>query len=471
MRSLQRENYPRYIELRGAVTNYLNDSPFLEPTYDTISGEDEGIYGWVAANWEERVFNNTGSDTKHYLEMGGETAQLAFAPAREANGAVQNYNGSLVRLQLGNRRCEIFVQCWPKLGADAMWNLHEMQLRKSGARSDPCWPRRVEHTKGVKGTANIVNCTYQTFQLLQCQDSGCKVGRICTHQNQGPGGCLLHGVPELGFSTGRQLLCSSVFWKAFHGVYANRDNTRKYTTSALWERCEAIFAGRQWKDIIRDAGTPDDASTNFKYLRFALFKAGLVTATLHFGFGVPLSPYPRIALRLAAGWGLPIEIAQAEDYRPTNGILMIDTIASLIPLDVRPDSLQNILNEVFGPFAEAADRINAINEILAGVNVTPAFQNALHYIRDHAADFPLSRCLLDEDGELVPDETWITLCDGFIGRCRNGGVDLLGPAREQFQIRDTDWVVGRMLLRAVDSEQEKLTFDSWREKVPAPGVI
>lgn len=468
MRSLQRENYPRYIELRGAVTNYLNDSGFLEPTYDTISGNDEGIYGWVAANWEERVFNNTTGATMHYLEMGGETAQLAFAPERQEDGAVTNYTGPLVRLQLGSRRCEIFVKCWPKLGADAMWNLHEVQLRKSGARSDPCWPKEVEHSKGVEGTADIVNCTQKTFQLLQCPDSGCKVGRICLHQPHGPGGCLLHGVPDLGFSAGRRLLCSSVFWKAFHGLYAQRDDTRQYSTGNLWERCEAIFA-RRWRDLIRHADTPDDSRTNFKYLRFALFKAGLVTSTLHFGFGVPLSPYPHIALRLAAGWGIPIETAQDEGYRPTNGILMIDTIASLISPDAlqgqQHGRLQVILSRVFGSFDDTGERVNAINDILDGPDITsPAFRNALTYLRDNAKYFPKSRCEA-VDGDLVPNQAYITLCVGFIQKC-----PVAPPPQEQFQIRDTNWALGRMLLRAVNSEPEALTFHSWRAPVD-PGAI
>ncbi|RPB19949.1 hypothetical protein L211DRAFT_870944 [Terfezia boudieri ATCC MYA-4762] len=586
MRSLKQENYPKFVALKEAITRCLNASGFKEPTYETISSEEEGLYGWVAANFNENVFNADDTTTRGYFEMGGETAQLAFQPT-DANRSA--YKGRLHRMQLGRRNCLVFAKGWPKLGGDAMWRLHEERLHQFHIMEDPCWPMKVDHPAGkFKGTGDILGCVEKALELLQCicNDTGCKRGRLCAFS--GRGGCLLRGVPKLDFSQQDGFIAASTPYHAFHGIhgrlnavtiaaakakayaqaiavaaevpedviacaYAGRiaastpgsdRNTiingiaalleydgvnvgqmedrvlaahnnsdsilnainavavktdlaaipelgpdvdrngeeaaekagkaaaevakrdRRYNMVQYMNRAKAVFQSNKWKDIVRNESCDMDAETNFKFLQRALFSMGLVTATLHLGLGVPLSPivYRRQALeltiRLSKSTNLPNVVARTVvhliDPEATSTIA-IEHLENIFTLFIQKRN-HWAKRSVAEPWLKHLDDsiTNAQRDPrLAGDTIgrREPYIEALNQLKTGLSN--------SYNGKKINMDNWVTSCLTFVGACREELAEAEAAAPRELIIRDTDWTLGRVILRAVYCSPEELTSDGW----------
>ncbi|KAF8440678.1 nucleoside phosphatase family-domain-containing protein [Terfezia claveryi] len=152
--------------------------------YETISGKVEGIFGWAAANYEENANTpatfGTGTDTCGYVEMGGQTMQLAFHS--EDLAVTQN-------IHIG-RNFHVFAHCWEHHGADAAWQKHrdslyngsaKPQIRPSNilahhhhaARRDNCLPTSVRDdahpnppgADGYTGNGLFIACVHEILSL------------------------------------------------------------------------------------------------------------------------------------------------------------------------------------------------------------------------------------------------------------------------------------------------------------------
>jgi Golgi nucleoside diphosphatase len=93
MRLLQKDEQRSIID---KVCAEFKDSDFLfkscKGQVRVISGEEEGIFGWLAVNYMTKSFTGEPVSTKNsiersstfgFLDMGGASAQLAFEPDRE----------------------------------------------------------------------------------------------------------------------------------------------------------------------------------------------------------------------------------------------------------------------------------------------------------------------------------------------------------------------------------------------------
>lgn len=73
---------PRILTKVRAV---LHDSPFSfsDGQARVIAGEEEGVYGWVTANYLTSRLEGPSADTVGALDLGGASAQITFAPRGE----------------------------------------------------------------------------------------------------------------------------------------------------------------------------------------------------------------------------------------------------------------------------------------------------------------------------------------------------------------------------------------------------
>lgn len=196
MRRLKETNYEGYKSLYKVITKCIGDAKFKLEECDTISGDDEGLFGWIAVNYSTGRFSSAEERPRGFMEIGGESAQIAFCPS---NNDHADYQGTLTRVVVGGRTFDVFTKTWLGLGSDAVWKRHEEKLLENDTVlvDDPCLPKGYSYRLGDKiivGTGNFKECLKEIFSFLRCKD-GCRGGDLCAH-----GGCLLGDAPGLGFS-------------------------------------------------------------------------------------------------------------------------------------------------------------------------------------------------------------------------------------------------------------------------------
>ena len=288
--------------LRSETTLLLPD---CDQHIQVISGETEGLYGWIAANYLLGSFDapaehahGKGHYTYGFLDMGGASAQIAFAPnATEAERHAEDLK--LVRFRnVGGDVSEhkVFVTTWLEFGAnEARRRYVELLLGKYGkARGelpDPCLPKDLRiSTKGdiltpdtvdgrrlqLVGTGQWDACLEATFPLLN------------KHKPCADAPCLLNGVhvPRIDFDV-NHFVGVSEYWHTTHEIFemAHRDKAYDFATYQARVR---EFCTQPWADVAKGVegqkwGKKVTASTAAE----ACFKASWIVNVLHEGIGVP----------------------------------------------------------------------------------------------------------------------------------------------------------------------------------------
>ena len=273
-----------------------------------IPGDVEGLYGWIAANYllggfdaplQHAIPNE--HPTFGFLDMGGASAQIAFAP--DATISEQHANDlQLMRLRTldgSSVEYKIFTTTWLGYGANQarkhyVENLQEAS--KSEGREDlqdPCLPSGLTTTtKGdvflpgskeidgktphLKGTGNFDECLKKTYPLLEkeatCTDDPCLIGG--TH------------VPPIDFSV-NHFVGVSEYWHTTHEIFEVGHKEKAYDFNTYQQRV-SNFCSREWKDIEKSIGAHEwgkkvDERTAIE----VCFKASWLINVLHDGIGVP----------------------------------------------------------------------------------------------------------------------------------------------------------------------------------------
>ncbi|PSK59446.1 Golgi apyrase [Elsinoe australis] len=292
------------------VCSYLRrTTKFQLPDCDlhiqVIPGQTEGLYGWVAANYLLGGFDDPNEHdhgkehhTYGFLDMGGASAQIAFAP--NATEAEKHANDlTLLRLRtIGghSKECRVFVTTWLEYGVNEARRRYLKALLDSSPAStelpDPCLPTGLRETKAGKivvagskedkgdpflvGTGRFDECLRQTFPLLD-KDAPCA---------DEP--CLLHGVhvPAIDFDV-NHFVGVSEYWHTTHSVFemGHKDMAYDFKTyqtkvnefcSQDWSSIKSGVASKKW-------GKKVDEETAAE----VCFKASWLINMLHDGIGVP----------------------------------------------------------------------------------------------------------------------------------------------------------------------------------------
>lgn len=286
-----------------SATEYLITDCDLH--FQVIPGETEGLYGWIAANYllggfdaPEDHDHGKNHHTYGFLDMGGASAQIAFAPNsteverhandlkllrfRKVNGSVDEY--------------KVFVTTWLEFGVHEARRryVEALQEQYDGTHKelpDPCLPSGLKlSSKGdiltpdkvdgkvahMIGTANFKECLRATFPLLNknkpCVDAP----------------CLLNGVhvPAIDFDV-NHFVGVSEYWHTTHEIFEFGHKDKAYDLKTYQERVNA-FCSSVWSDIQRDVKKRKwGEKVNEKTTAEVCFKASWLINVLHDGIGIP----------------------------------------------------------------------------------------------------------------------------------------------------------------------------------------
>lgn len=290
------------------VCSYLQRSTkFQLPDCDlhiqVIPGATEGLYGWIAANYLLGGFDGIydhggGHHTYGFLDMGGASAQIAFAP----NASIAETHGNdltLLRLRtIGGTQLEyrVFVTTWLEYGVNEARRRYIEALKESipGHRElpDPCLPIGLVETEdgevlvpdskeakeGARfmGTGQFEECLKRTNPLLD-KDAPCK---------DEP--CLFHGVhvPPVDFKV-NHFVGVSEYWHTTHSVFEGKNEETAYDFTTYQTKVNQ-FCSQDWKTI--QSGVTSKTwgkKVDEKTAAEVCFKASWLINMLHEGIGVP----------------------------------------------------------------------------------------------------------------------------------------------------------------------------------------
>ena len=309
-------------ELLGQICKYAQtQTKFQIPDCDlhiqVIPGETEGLYGWVAANYLLGGFDSPdehqhgkGHHTYGFLDMGGASAQIAFAPnATEADRHANDLK--LLRLRTVDGIAadyRVFVTTWLGFGVNEARRRYVDALTKALAgpstteMPDPCLPAGLTLTPNgtilspeavrtgvshLMGTGKFDECLRQTYPLLE-KDV------VCLDDP-----CLLNGVhvPAIDFDV-NHFIGISEYWHTTHEIFemGHKDKAYDYLTyqtrvkefcNQNWSAIQAGVAKMTW-------GNKVDEQTAYE----VCFKASWLINVLHEGIGIP-----RVGLEKMPGSG------------------------------------------------------------------------------------------------------------------------------------------------------------------------
>jgi len=300
-------------ELLHQICAYTRKAtPFMLPDCDAqiqvIPGDAEGLYGWVAANYLLGGFDDAvkhdhgkGHHTYGFLDMGGASAQIAFAP--NATEVEKHANDlKLLRLRAVDGTVSehrVFVTTWLEFGVQQARHRYVERLMDSVATEeteypDPCLPKGLmisikgdmltpDEVKSTKlhmvGTGEWAECLRSTFPLLGKD-------RPCTDEP-----CLLNGVhaPAIDFDV-NHFVGVSEYWHTMHSLSADKhgdDEDKAYDWASYSQRVGA-FCSQDWASITHDIKAYQ-YSKDLDESRAAeiCFKASWVLNVLHDGIGIP----------------------------------------------------------------------------------------------------------------------------------------------------------------------------------------
>jgi Golgi apyrase len=316
-----------------------------------ITGEEEGLFGWIAVNYLMDGFTGRSQNrtTYGFLDMGGASTQIAFEPSdSDAKTLID------VRLRLLNGeeiKHKVFVTTWLGYGTNQARERYvgkvisefEASGRSGGSDIvlDPCLPKDLQLTESpvliqssdahlsqphhLKGTGSFEQCMQQTASLLNktapCPDTP----------------CLMNGihVPRIDFSVSHFIGVSEYWYSSDHvfGLGGAYDFVQ-------YERAASSFCSRDWTGIMKEhevmmaskrprvdgevledgkgvAASSWDPKVERSRLEMQCFKAAWIANVLHEGIGMPRIVDPGGNITASGGDKVEEEAAKKGLGRPT----------------------------------------------------------------------------------------------------------------------------------------------------------
>ncbi|KAJ3998692.1 nucleoside-diphosphatase [Lentinula boryana] len=303
--------------------NEPSESGPCGPSVLIITGEEEGLFGWIAVNYLMDGFaNKQGHTTYGFLDMGGASTQIAFEPGRDHELDANKLIDVRLRLLDGEEiHHKVFVTTWLGYGTNqareryvgmAIEAFEDTRSAEADVVPDPCLPKDLElietpafveyasehirETHHMKGTGSFEQCMKKTSTLLNksapCPDVP----------------CLMNGVhvPPIDFSVSHFIGVSEYWFSSEHvfglgGPY----------NFVQYERAASNFCSRDWSDIMHEheesvklhpldgdgevQGKNGEVVAVGKWgpqleisrLQMQCFKAAWIANVLHEGIGLP----------------------------------------------------------------------------------------------------------------------------------------------------------------------------------------
>lgn len=247
-----------------------------------ITGEEEGLFGWIAVNYLMDGFTGSSQDrtTYGFLDMGGASTQIAFEPSAENQAMTENLIDVRLRLLGGEEiHHKVFVTTWLGYGTNQARERYvgKMITEYDTTRSrqphdidddyddddyddkqhlipDPCLPKdlmleespvhaispstsHMKKSHRMIGTGSFEQCMKKSASLLN------------THTPCPDTPCLMNGVhvPPIDFSVSHFIGVSEYWYSSEHifGLGGAYDFVQ-------YERAASNFCSRDWTGILKE---------------------------------------------------------------------------------------------------------------------------------------------------------------------------------------------------------------------------
>ncbi|KAF6763802.1 nucleoside-diphosphatase [Ephemerocybe angulata] len=295
-----------------------------------ITGEEEGLFGWIAVNYLMDGF--TGSldqrTTYGFLDMGGASTQIAFEPSVEHRGNTKDLVDVRLRLLGGEEiHHKVFVTTWLGYGTNQARERYvgkaiaefeatrhdddEDMEEEADVVSDPCLPKDLElvetpvHSQPATSHMQSKHTLIGTGSFEKCLDKTASLLNKNTPCPDTP--CLMNGVhvPPIDFSASHFIGVSEYWYSSEHifGLGGAYDFVQ-------YERAASEFCSRNWDDILHEheasraqhhLGGDGEVEEGGKIvdtgrwgpkveiprLQMQCFKAAWIANVLHEGLGMP----------------------------------------------------------------------------------------------------------------------------------------------------------------------------------------
>ncbi|XP_049622363.1 ectonucleoside triphosphate diphosphohydrolase 3 [Suncus etruscus] len=188
MRLLRLQNETAANEVLASIENYFNSQPFDFRGAQIISGQDEGVYGWITANYlmgnflEKSLWNMwvhpDGAKTTGALDLGGASTQISFAVGKNLE---LNASG-IMQVSLYGYTYKLYThsfQCYGRNEAEKQ--LQAILLKNASTQTsliNPCYPRNyttnftMERIFNSPCTEDLKPTNYKHDDIITFKGSG-----------------------------------------------------------------------------------------------------------------------------------------------------------------------------------------------------------------------------------------------------------------------------------------------------------
>ena len=245
----------------------------------TISGEEEGAYGWLVANYLKNgehlpdVYSET---TYGAIDLGGASAQMSFIPS----GAVL---ANLFPVRADKSEYSLYTHSYLYYGVDqANLHFHSYYLNQTYS---PCYPVGYTDHSGISGSSSWRECLVHTAALFDFKYD-------CYHGDGSRERCSFNGVyqPPIG---NHKFIAMSTFvyvWN-FLGL---RTGSKTDDLKKMIKKAESVCSMSYNEQIEYyddlTVGVPSDSKT--RNIHIQCFNAAYIYHLLHSGFGFPIRRTP-----------------------------------------------------------------------------------------------------------------------------------------------------------------------------------
>ena len=113
----------------------------------TISGKDEGLFGWAAVNYLSGTFNGTNNQRIGVMDFGGASIQVAF-PIKDIANAVDK--SSVTKLKIAGKKYLVYAHSFLGMGIN--------EVTRQLIMDEKCFAKSYPMPDGVVGNGDNVQC-------------------------------------------------------------------------------------------------------------------------------------------------------------------------------------------------------------------------------------------------------------------------------------------------------------------------
>lgn len=350
-------------DLRGRLEQAINESTFFHNefqihNYQLATGVQEALYGWMTANYSLARFENRNFKTYGFVEMGGQSLQIAFEIGTRVDAGPDGEAVDLtINFQQKQRVFRVFTKMNNQLGAQAARSAY---LNNLVGNQEPCSLLAQDflapNAARVGSALAIGNPTLQASapgdRVIRLTESvvpvfrllGCNLCNPAARCQNCPAKLRPLAPPLLHDGPGMRFVGGSSFWHATKALHQGRVRQEHSFAVSDFRHMIIQFALRDWANhqaqVTREVEAEIRAMTScqvhaqipgngtlevktdilrtsaiaraIKHLRNALFAGILVYTTLYDGVGLPPGTTATVPLHIVQGVG---------EFHPFNGVV------------------------------------------------------------------------------------------------------------------------------------------------------